>query len=150
MAIKNSNDTIGNRTRDLLACSAVPQPSVPPRAPNEFILYLSNPTVITMTHNTPLKYLFLNQKAKWRRQSVCDFYHHHPLLLVAIMQEHNCILYFYITGLKMTTLSRNMLPNKVHSFAVASAVSRGFPQPNFDPRAGHGNRPGLLISTCTF
>ena len=26
--MKNSNDTIGNRTRDLPACSAVPQPSV--------------------------------------------------------------------------------------------------------------------------
>jgi len=31
--MKNSNDTIGNRTRDLPACSAVPQPNVPPRAP---------------------------------------------------------------------------------------------------------------------
>jgi len=31
--MKNSSDTIGNRTRDLLACSAVPQPTVPPRAP---------------------------------------------------------------------------------------------------------------------
>jgi len=30
--MKNSNDTIGNRTRDLPACSAVPQPTVPPRA----------------------------------------------------------------------------------------------------------------------
>jgi len=29
--IKNSNDTIGNRTRDLPACSAVPQPTAPPR-----------------------------------------------------------------------------------------------------------------------
>ena len=29
---KNSNDTIGNRTRDLPACSAVPQPTAPPRA----------------------------------------------------------------------------------------------------------------------
>jgi hypothetical protein len=28
--MKNSNDTIGNRTRDLPVCSAVPQP---PRAP---------------------------------------------------------------------------------------------------------------------
>jgi hypothetical protein len=27
----NSNGTIGNRTRDLPACSAVPQPTVPPR-----------------------------------------------------------------------------------------------------------------------
>ena len=33
MSMKNSNDTIGNRTRDLSACSEVPQPSVPPRAP---------------------------------------------------------------------------------------------------------------------
>jgi len=30
--MKNSNDTIGNRTRDLLACSAVHQPTAPPRA----------------------------------------------------------------------------------------------------------------------
>ena len=32
MSIKKSNDTIGNRTHDLLTCSAVPQPTVPPRA----------------------------------------------------------------------------------------------------------------------
>jgi len=31
--MKNSNDTIGNRTRDIPACSAVPQPTAPPRAP---------------------------------------------------------------------------------------------------------------------
>jgi hypothetical protein len=31
MSIKNSNDTIGNRTRDLPACSAVPEPTSPPR-----------------------------------------------------------------------------------------------------------------------
>jgi len=29
----NSNDTIGNRTRDLQACSGVPQPTEPTRAP---------------------------------------------------------------------------------------------------------------------
>jgi hypothetical protein len=33
MSMKNSNDTTGNRTRDLPACSAVPQPTAPPRAP---------------------------------------------------------------------------------------------------------------------
>jgi hypothetical protein len=33
MSIKNSDDTIRNRTRDLPACSAVPQPTAPPRAP---------------------------------------------------------------------------------------------------------------------
>ena len=29
MSMKNSNDTIGNRTRNLLACSEVPQPTAP-------------------------------------------------------------------------------------------------------------------------
>jgi hypothetical protein len=33
MLMKNSNDTIGNRTRVLPACSAVPQPTAPLRAP---------------------------------------------------------------------------------------------------------------------
>jgi len=32
MSMKNSSDTIGNRTRDLPTCSAVPQPTAPPRA----------------------------------------------------------------------------------------------------------------------
>jgi len=32
--MKKPNDTIGNRTRDLPACSAVPQPTAPPRAPS--------------------------------------------------------------------------------------------------------------------
>jgi hypothetical protein len=31
--MKKSNDTIGNRTCNLLACSAVPQLTAPPRAP---------------------------------------------------------------------------------------------------------------------
>jgi hypothetical protein len=30
MSMKKPNDTIGNRTRDLPACSAVPQPTAPP------------------------------------------------------------------------------------------------------------------------
>jgi hypothetical protein len=30
--MKNSNDTIGNGTRDLPTCSAVPQPTAPPAA----------------------------------------------------------------------------------------------------------------------
>ena len=32
MSVKNSSDTIGNRTCDIPACSAVPQPTAPPRA----------------------------------------------------------------------------------------------------------------------
>ena len=33
MSMKNSNDTIGNRTRDLPAYTEVPHPTTPPRAP---------------------------------------------------------------------------------------------------------------------
>jgi len=33
MSMKNFSDNIGNRTRDLPACSAVAQPTAPPRAP---------------------------------------------------------------------------------------------------------------------
>ena len=37
--MKNYNDTIGNRTRGLPACSAVPQPTAPPRAPIYIYIY---------------------------------------------------------------------------------------------------------------
>jgi len=33
MSNKNSSDAIGNRTYDLRACSAVPQPTASPRTP---------------------------------------------------------------------------------------------------------------------
>jgi hypothetical protein len=35
MSMKNSIDTIGNRTSDLPAFSTVPQPTPPPRTPKE-------------------------------------------------------------------------------------------------------------------
>jgi len=35
MKKKKSNDTIGNRTRDLPVCSAVPQPTALQRAPDK-------------------------------------------------------------------------------------------------------------------
>jgi hypothetical protein len=38
MSTKNCNDTIGNRNRDLPACSAVPQPTVPPSTSNTEVL----------------------------------------------------------------------------------------------------------------
>ena len=48
--MKNSNDTIGNRTRDPPACSAVPQPTAPPRSPIlvnplQYIIAISSPGV---------------------------------------------------------------------------------------------------------
>jgi hypothetical protein len=37
MSIKNSNDTVENRTRDLPACNTVPQPTAPLRAPFVYV-----------------------------------------------------------------------------------------------------------------
>ena len=54
ISMKNSNDTIGNRTRDLPACSVVPKPTAPPCAPDRYKAryYLE-------LHTTPLLYLNL-------------------------------------------------------------------------------------------
>jgi hypothetical protein len=56
MSMKNSNDTIGNRTRDLPACSAVPQPTAPRflQVPGytTFFLLLDE---LPLSRETPLK-----------------------------------------------------------------------------------------------
>jgi hypothetical protein len=40
--MKNSNGTIGNRTRDLPTCSAVPQPNAPPLAIRDWFTCFEN------------------------------------------------------------------------------------------------------------
>jgi hypothetical protein len=47
MSMKNCNDPIGNRTRDLSACNAVPQPTAPPRAPPTYVFVLLSVMVNT-------------------------------------------------------------------------------------------------------
>jgi hypothetical protein len=51
MSMKNSNDNIGNRTRDLPACSAVPQSTAPPRAPNSIIVNSIIVKIVLIKHN---------------------------------------------------------------------------------------------------
>ena len=43
--MKNSNDTIGNRTRDLTASSTMPQPAAPPSYPLCFQIQFHNSTL---------------------------------------------------------------------------------------------------------
>jgi hypothetical protein len=40
MSMKNSTDTIGNRSRDLPDFSAVPQPTAPPQPPQKNVAYV--------------------------------------------------------------------------------------------------------------
>jgi hypothetical protein len=46
--MENSNDIIENRTRDLPVCSAVPQPTAPPRA-TDITMHNSRNDVIKQT-----------------------------------------------------------------------------------------------------
>jgi len=50
MSMKYSNDIIGNRTRDLPICSAVPQPTAPPRAPPPRLIGLGEENTIERVH----------------------------------------------------------------------------------------------------
>ena len=54
MSMKNSNDTIGNRNRDLPACSAMSQPNAPPR-----ILHV---VLRNCYHTCPLSHDFTHKK----------------------------------------------------------------------------------------
>ena len=56
---KKSTDTIGNRTRDLPACNAVPQPTAPPRAPPRLRIKLK------LKLNYITKFLFLYYHTKF-------------------------------------------------------------------------------------
>ena len=49
MSIKNSNDTVGNRTRNLPASNAVPQPTEPPRTIGLEIKWSSTSTMLQGT-----------------------------------------------------------------------------------------------------
>jgi len=47
MSLKKSNETVGNRTCDLPACSAVPQPTVPPLVSNVVCLFVFGATALS-------------------------------------------------------------------------------------------------------
>jgi hypothetical protein len=68
MSIKNSSDIIGNRSRDLSVCSAVPQPTVLPRAPVS-ILGTLNPTFRVTSHLRFICYILTGEIFKREARS---------------------------------------------------------------------------------
>jgi len=83
--MKNSNDTIGNRTRDLPACSAVPQQTAPPRTPIEIQYDILN--IIFGEHlNTRFQWegsvlLLLTSVILTLRRLMSYIYMEHPFLM---------------------------------------------------------------------
>jgi hypothetical protein len=57
MSLKNSNGTVGNQSRDLPACSAVRQPTAPPRDPQ--ILCIKFNFIVRKKFTMPVKYSFI-------------------------------------------------------------------------------------------
>ena len=64
ISMKNSNNTIGNRTRDHPACSAVPQPIAPPRAA---------PHTHTHTHTHTHIYIYIVNNSLYTSISTLSF-----------------------------------------------------------------------------
>jgi len=80
MPMKKSIGTIGNRTRDLPACSAVPQPTAPPRAPRSTHTHARARVKPNRRHDFPLKqtvrinfYLIQNTKHTKIYKYACTF-----------------------------------------------------------------------------
>jgi len=94
--MKNSNDTIGDRTRDLPACSAVPEPTAEPRAPICLLVYVCDshcadeiPVFLGMK-----LYIFVcrYQSARWRiieNRNVYSCYCFCETVLLAILYTLN-------------------------------------------------------------
>ena len=53
MSMKNSNDTIRNRTRDLPICSAVSQPTASPRTPNLYTIHVIMAKLMRTSPSSP-------------------------------------------------------------------------------------------------
>jgi hypothetical protein len=86
MSMKSTSDIIGNRTRDLPVCSAVPQQTAPPRVPcvqtihskncwssREFPWIICYPNVHNSVDNRPLLVIILVQNNLLHSHSYCFF-----------------------------------------------------------------------------
>jgi hypothetical protein len=73
MSIKNSSDTIGNRTRDLPVCSAVSQPTAPPRNPIKGeMMEKTKSTVLRLCYSECYYgYLKIHQRKQSHKVCVC-------------------------------------------------------------------------------
>jgi hypothetical protein len=54
--MKNSNDKIGNRTRDLPTYSAVPEPTALPRTPFQYVEQMLNEMQRQISESAPMQY----------------------------------------------------------------------------------------------
>jgi hypothetical protein len=113
MSTENSNDTIRNRTRSLLACRAVPQPTVPPCNPRDYVsstfihLYILTNHLVTFSSHFLLR--------RWVTPKA-----HSSIHLACRCILHGCLPsslfpYSYLTKLTYQVLWSTSQPHKGHS-----------------------------------
>ena len=106
MSMKNSNDTNGNRTRDLPTCSAMSQPSAPPSAPYIYIYIVINwiyiciykyiyTYVYSINHERNLPMCNIGSWQNWACY-VCVTWHPFPRYCIHVYTYCSYLLFFAI------------------------------------------------------
>jgi len=81
MSMENSNDTIGNRTHTLPACSAVPQPTAPPGALITKIKILKS--LISVSSTSYVRYLKLDSRAHFTGRQTAHMFGHRKITTIS-------------------------------------------------------------------
>jgi len=102
MLMKNSNDTIGNRTRDLPACSAVTKPTAPPRAPPPLIQKNKVKFKKYITASCPLFLVYVDMRnCKILRCLNTSFFPFVPCILILSKFLHQLMQKFFKSSIKI-------------------------------------------------
>jgi hypothetical protein len=109
--MKNSNDTIENRTHDLPACTAVPEPTAPPHATSASSTELNNAWSYVFTIPCFPAVVLLNTKTSLGEAGISDIKAESTCILVpfmaiwieTILGEYNKVSYVLVvlTGLPL-------------------------------------------------
>ena len=136
--MKNSSDTIGNRTRDLPTCNAVPQPTALPRAP-ELHIRLSELRVrvrkapVAICDSSPLLYGCMGKLILFKIRCMCSSCRvlkaEHLLLCTNIcftIQRSICQQTRSCLHLSINHIYQCVIKSKIHTAIFLSNLCKGY------------------------
>jgi len=120
-SMKNSNENIRNRTCDLLVCSAVPQPTVPPRAPMITVMLVMKVLGYSTISKNFILHCHFSEYVLWiwatrmNKTFPCNLVSKiFVYLMVQGTEYSNCVLWGYKTAESIIWLSTSQ-SNLLHS-----------------------------------
>jgi hypothetical protein len=123
MSMENCSDTIGNRTRDLQACSAVPQSTASPGVPIVFVVvyivcYQLNLFVLSICSLLVCSYLLYQSVRLYPHISILQQY-----IFITVNTAQNCNSpYLIVTNLHITDRTALQQPIQLLHAAVRQAA----------------------------